>query len=183
MQANPAAAPVAPGALVRSYVAAGTIVTLAIAWLVFTTAGTPALVAPVALVRPMLWLVVLTFVVWFVTLVVRNAAVLRGRVPVDYFKDNQATLSVEQLERPARTFNNLMQVPTLFYVVCLLMLILKNADEAQLVLAWTFVGLRAVHAAVFILVNSVPYRFAVWVSSFITLMVMWYRFAAATALG
>ena len=181
MQAN-ATASAAPhtGSLVRSYAAAGTILTLAIAWLLFTTSGNPAPAAPGALVRPMLGLVVVTFVVWLLTLVVRNAAVIRGLVPVEYFKDNQPAPSVERLERPARTFNNLMQVPTLFYVVCLLMMVGKHADEAQVVLAWTFVLLRAAHAAVYILVNSIPYRFAVWVSSFVTLMVIWYRFAAAT---
>jgi hypothetical protein len=185
MQANAraSAAPRAGGSLVRSYGAAGTILALAVAWLIFTTAGSPAPAAPEALVRPMLGLVVVTFVVWLLTLVVRNAAVIRGLVPVEYFKDNKPSDSVERLERPARTFNNLMQVPTLFYVVCLLMMVTKHSDEAQVVLAWTFVGLRAVHAAVYILVNSIPYRFAVWVSSFITLMVIWYRFAAAAAFG
>ena len=182
MQANAPApvAPVATGSLARSYAAAGTVMALATAWILFTTAGSPAPAAPEALVRPMLALVIVTFVVWLLTLVVRNAAVIRGLVPVEYFKDNKPSDSVERLERPARTFNNLMQVPTLFYVVCLLMLVMKEADEAQVVLAWTFVGLRAIHAAVYILVNSIPYRFAVWVSSFITLLVIWYRFAAAS---
>jgi hypothetical protein len=180
MQAN-AVRSVSPRAasLARSYAAAAAVLLLAIAWILFTTAGRPAPAAPEILLRPMLALVVVTFVVWFLTLVVRNAAVMRGKVPVAYFKDNQPDDSVEKLERPARTFNNLMQVPTLFYVVCLLMLVMKQADQAQVVLAWTFVGLRAVHAAVYILVNSIPYRFSVWVASFITLMVIWYRFAGA----
>lgn len=182
MQSNVSAAPEVGGSLVGSYAAAGSIVAAAVGWAVFTTAAGSARVAPESLVRPVLGMVVLTFLVWLLTLVVRNLAVIRGRLPVEYFKDSQPIDSVEQLERPARTFNNLMQVPTLFYVVCLLMIVLKQADQAQLVLAWTFVGLRAVHAAVYILVNSVPYRFAVWVSSFITLMVVWYRFAAM-ALG
>jgi hypothetical protein len=183
MQANAPATPVAGASLVRSYAAATTILTLAIAWLVFATSGSSAPVAPVALVRPMLGLVALTSVVWLLTFLVRNAAVIRGKVPVDYFKDTQPTLSVEQLERPARTFNNLMQVPTLFYVACLLMIALKQADQAQLTLAWTFVALRALHAVIYILFNSVPYRFAVWTSSFVTLLLIWYRLAAATVFG
>jgi hypothetical protein len=70
-------------------------------------------------------------------------------------------------------------VPTLFYVICLLMLVTRRADEAQEALAWTFVAWRALHAALFITLNSLPYRFASWVSSCITLGVLWYRFAAA----
>jgi hypothetical protein len=104
---------------------------LAIAWMLFTSAGSRAPAAPEMLLRPMLALVVVTFVVWFLTLVVRNAAVMRGKVPVAYFKDNQPDDSVEKLERPARNFNNLMQIPTLFYVVCLLMLVMKQTDKRR----------------------------------------------------
>src|SRR5262249_47318891 len=78
----------------------------------------------------------------------------------------------------ARTFNNLMQAPGLFYVVCLLMLITKRADVAQIELAWTFVVLRVAHAAVYVLVNLVPYRMALWNSSFVALIVLWFRFGA-----
>jgi hypothetical protein len=161
----------------RSYAATAVIFVSVAAWLRVASAGGPVRVEPAALLKPMIALVALTAAVWLTMLVVRNAAVILGRVSVDYFKDYQSEVS-ERIERPARTFNNLMQVPTLFYVLCILMIVLGQTDQAQVTLAWTFVALRALHAIVYMAVNWVPCRFAVWVSSFVTLMMMWYRFAA-----
>src|ERR1044071_3167272 len=98
MQSNASDATLSGGSLLQSYAAVGSIIAAAVAWAAFTTAGSPAPVAPEALVRPMLGMVVLTFVVWLLTLVVRNLAVIRGRLPVEYFKDSQPIDSVELLE-------------------------------------------------------------------------------------
>jgi hypothetical protein len=43
-----------------------------------------------------------------------------------------------------------MQVPTLFYVVCLSMMVTGEIDHAQLLLAWIFVAARLLHAVVYI---------------------------------
>jgi hypothetical protein len=161
----------------RSYIAPSLIFGAITAWLFVVTRGEPAALAPSALVRPMLALFALTAVVWAITLVVRNAAVIRGVVSIRYFVDLETDRPDERLERPARTFDNLMQAPPLFYVVCILMLVTQWSDQAQLTLAWTFVALRAAHAAIYIAVNSVPYRFAAWASSFVVLCLIWYRFA------
>ena len=167
----------------RGYAAAGAIIAAALAWLCWavwrdTTTPIPA----DELVRPMLAQFWLTALVWLVMVLARNAAVLRGKVSVAYFVAYQADVPRERVERPARAFDNLMQVPTLFYVVCLLMLVTGQADAQQLRVAWTFVGLRALHAVLFIALNRVPLRFASWASSCIALGVLWYRFAALYAL-
>jgi hypothetical protein len=72
-----------------------------------------------------------------------------------------------------------MQLPTLFYVVCLLMLALRHIDPAQAALAWLFVSLRALHATLYIFWNRVSFRFALYTAGCITLAVMWARLAAA----
>ena len=82
------------------------------------------------------------------------------------------------VERPARTFNNLMQLPMLFYVACLAILITRECDRAQVLLAWLFVALRVVHSAIYIAWNYVPARFTAWVAGSIALGVLWWRFAA-----
>jgi hypothetical protein len=161
----------------RAYAGPGLIVGSVVAWLVLVTAGSPAPVAPEALIRPMVALFGTTAIVWLAMLLARNTAVIRGRASVRYYADYASNVPDERIERPARTFNNLMQAPTLFYVVCVLMLVTRTADEAQLALAWTFVVLRAVHAIVYISWNYVPYRLAMWLSSCIALGVLWFRFA------
>jgi hypothetical protein len=161
----------------RAYAGPGLVVGSVSAWLVWVTAGSHEPVAPEMLIRPMVALFAVTAIVWLAMLVARNSAVIRGRASVQYYADYASDVPDERIERPARTFNNLMQAPTLFYVVCVLMLVTRTADEAQLALAWTFVVLRAVHAVVYIALNYVPYRLATWLSSCLALGVLWFRFA------
>jgi hypothetical protein len=133
--------------------------------------------APRELIAPMLALVTLTALVWLLMVVARNAAILRGLVSVRYYVDYASHTPREWIERPARAFNNLMQVPTLFYVVCVLGIVTGVADRAQITLAWCYVAARAVHAIIYIGWNFVPFRFGCWAASCIALGVIWFRFA------
>jgi hypothetical protein len=136
---------------------------------------------PTALLGPVVTLFALTALVWLLMVAVRNGAILRGAAHVRYYHAYSSDIPDERIERPARTFNNLMQVPTLFYVVCLLMLVTGVADRAQLLLGWVFAATRAVHAVIYVGLNRVPYRFAAYFAGCITLGVIWVRFAMATS--
>jgi len=175
---------VSRAALLRGYAEAAVLLVVALTGLCWVVWRGPSVSIPAgALVGPMLAHFWLTALVWLVMVVARNAAVLRGKVSVAYFVAFQADVPREHVERPARAFDNLMQVPTLFYVICLLMLVTERADAQQLGVAWAFVVLRALHAALYITLNRVPLRFASWVSSCIALGVLWYRFAPLRALS
>lgn len=130
------------------------------------------------LVQPMIALVGLTGVVWVLMFVYRNVAVARGAAPVDYYQTYGGDAPPEWVERPARTFMNLLEVPVLFYVVCILMLQTEKWDSTQASLAWLFVGTRFVHAFVYIGINYVPLRLVTYAMGCITLAVIWWRFAA-----
>lgn len=159
------------------YLAVSTIITAGV--VAIATVSTRPLVPadPRDFVSPMIAMFALTAAVWLLMVISRNGAVLLGAASVRYFRDYETEPPGEWIERPARTFNNLMQVPTLFYVVMLLMIAFRNADESQLSLAWIYVASRAIHAAIYILFNYVPFRFAVYAVSCITLATMWARFA------
>jgi hypothetical protein len=132
---------------------------------------------PTDIVSPMIAMFALTAAVWLLMVISRNGAVLLGGASLQYFRDYETEPPSEWIERPARAFNNLMQVPTLFYVVMLMMIALHSVDALQLSLAWMYVASRAIHAAIYILFNHVPFRFAVYAVSCITLAIMWARFA------
>jgi hypothetical protein len=166
----------------RGYAAAAGVLGAAVAWLCWVLRGTSPLAPAQGLIRPMVAQFWLTALVWLTMVVTRNVALIRGAASMRYFVAYQKDLPDESIERPARTFNNLMQVPVLFYVVCLLMLVTQHADAAQITLAWTFVGLRALHAALYVALNRVQYRFALYASSCIVVGVLWYRFAASQGL-
>ena len=140
-----------------------------------TQSGAGALVPADALIAPMGPLVGLTALVWLTMVVVRNAAVMSGRISAQHFVHAAGVSHDERIERPARAFNNLFQVPMLFYVACLLMLSRGPVDLAQLELGWMFVAMRVAHAAVYIGWNHLPSRFATWIAGCITLGVIWVR--------
>lgn len=131
-----------------------------------------------SVIAPMASLVALTGAVWLAMVLVRNLTIMRGITSSRYYIDYESHTPAEWVERPARTFNNLLQLPMLFYVACLAILITRQCDRAQLWLAWSFVALRVIHAAIYIGLNHVPSRFTAWVAGSITLGVLWWRLAA-----
>lgn len=152
-------------------VALGSAAMVALAWAPNAAAD------PRALIKAMLAMFALTMLVWIGIPVSRHWAVLMRGASIKYFLDFRTDPPEERLERPARAFNNLMQAPTLFYVLALLMIVTRWADAIQIELAWIFVALRVAHAAIYIGFNHLPSRFASFALSSFALWEMWARFA------
>lgn len=133
---------------------------------------------PEALIQPVVALVGLTALVWCLMVVWRNLAFVRGNASARYFRTFTSDPPAEWVERPARTYMNLLELPVLFYVACALMLITGRFDGAQVALAWVFVLARCVHAFIYIGFNHVPLRFAAFAAGSLALAVLWFRLAA-----
>jgi hypothetical protein len=73
----------------------------------------------------------------------------------------------------ANSFDNQFQLPVLLYVGTLLTLWAGSADWVLAILAWLFVILRVVHAAIHGSDNDVPRRFIVYVAGMVVLMAFW----------
>jgi hypothetical protein len=161
-----------------TYLMIGAVLAAFIAALVAVVRTTPAHIAQGApLIQPVVALVVLTAIVGLMMVVYRNLALIRGTASARYFKAFTADAPAEWVERPARTYMNLLELPVLFYVVCLLMLTTGRFDSVQVSLAWVFVMTRYVHAFIYIGFNHVPLRFAAFLTGVFTLAVIWTRFA------
>jgi hypothetical protein len=168
--------------LTRSYLGVAAVLVPFIVLLVWIRGDTPTPVTDnLALLQPIFLLVLLTVIVLAITAVVRNASIIRGKASMRYYETYGDELPAEWIERPARTYNNLFQVPMLFYVVCLLMMVTEQIDSIQVTLAWLFVATRFAHAFIYIVFNRVPYRFAAFFTGVLTLGVLWGRFASAVA--
>lgn len=72
-------------------------------------------------------------------------------------------------------YHNQLETPVLFYVVILLTLMLLIQDYILVALAWTYVGLRYVHAFIHITYNRVLHRFTVFVFGSLVLFALWLR--------
>lgn len=80
-------------------------------------------------------------------------------------------------------FNNLLQVPLLFYAWCLAAVQLQMIGWTVLLLAWAYVGLRIFHTVIQVTHNRVRQRFFVWVFSNLMLMLLWGMFAVRLMLN
>jgi hypothetical protein len=94
----------------------------------------------------------------------RNVAIVRGAASLRYFQTLAADKPDERVERPARAYMNLLELPVLFYAVCLFMLATGKFDSIQVSLAWVFVMARYAHAFIHIGFNYVPLRFAAFLA-------------------
>jgi hypothetical protein len=65
----------------------------------------------------------------------------------------------EKIQQVSNNVNNLFQVPLLFFMACLFLLILDKVNPLNLFLSWGFVLLRIVHSWVHISENDVNLRF------------------------
>jgi hypothetical protein len=165
-----------------TYLLLGAILAAFIALLVVvvrTTSASAYIVQDAALIPPVVALVVLTAIVWLMMLVYRNVALIRGTASLRYFRAFTDDKPAEWIERPARTYMNLLELPILFYVVCLLMLTTGRFDAVQVSLAWIFVMTRYAHAFIYIGFNYVPLRFVAFLCGVLTLAVIWARFTVS----
>lgn len=72
---------------------------------------------------------------------------------------------------PAHNYTHLLEQPTLFYPIVILLALLGAASQTNIVLAWTYVGLRVVHSVWQIKVNTIPVRASIFfVSSFVLIL-------------
>jgi hypothetical protein len=159
------------------YVAVAVVLTATVVATSIVALGAAAPASPNSLIPPVVSLVALTGAVLLLTAGVRNLAVFRGAASMRYYLDYVSDPPAEKIERPARAFNNLLQMPMIFYVGCALMIAGGAVDSIQVNLAWLYVALRALHAVAYIGWNRLAYRFALFAASFIVLGALWIRFA------
>ncbi len=90
---------------------------------------------------------------------------------------------------PARTtqvancFANQFELPVLFYVLTILVVVTRHADLVFVVLAWVFVITRIVHAYIHTTYNVVMHRGGAYGVGALVLAIMWAIFMVRILLG
>jgi hypothetical protein len=132
-----------------------------------------------AIFYPVAALVGLTFAVLLVIPVARFRAAFRGEVRAKDFRYGESANVPGRVALPNRNLMNLLELPLLFYVVCIALYVTGTVDGLALGLAWAYVGLRAAHSAVHLSYNNVFHRLAVFAASNVVLLAIWIRFLLA----
>ena len=130
---------------------------------------------PEQILEPMIAIAGLTFLVLLRIPVVRIRAAFAGRVSTEDFKLGESPKVPSDVSIPNRNYMNLLELPTLFYPVCLALLALNKVESLDLVLAWVYVALRTTHSIVHLTYNHVVHRLLVFATSNVVLSVMWIR--------
>ena len=128
-----------------------------------------------AVLLPLFVQVILTFVLLLWTERVRVGAIRRGEVHMRDIALREPNWGKRETQI-ANAYHNQLELPVLFFVLTILAWITKQADLLFVILAWVFVLLRVLHAAIHVTSNNVPRRYMAFVAGAIVLMVMWLIF-------
>ena len=126
---------------------------------------------------PFLAMGLLTFIVLGMIPQRRFKAVFAGQVTPDDFALGESPAVPGHVALPNRNYMNLLEVPTLFYAVCLALFVTGTVDSLALGLAWAYVAGRAVHSAIHVTYNRVIHRLILFAVSNVVLMALWLVFA------
>jgi hypothetical protein len=125
---------------------------------------------------PVLALAALTFAVLMFIPLRRFRAVAAGHVTADDFALGESANVPAQVSLPNRNYMNLLELPALFYVVCVVFYVTGQVDALVVNLAWAYVALRAVHSIIHISINNVIARLSLFALSNFVLIALWIIF-------
>ena len=103
----------------------------------------------------------------------RWSAVAKREVDIRYFKSYDSFDEPENLRITSRHLINLLEMPMLFYVVCILVYVTGQSSALLVSLAWAYVAARLVHTFIHLGSNVVLWRFRIFGLSILILATMW----------
>jgi hypothetical protein len=134
------------------------------------------------ILQPMLGMMVLTAIVWFVLYAKRIPAMKKAGAPVQTYTTPDKTIDLlpETVNYPANNFKNLFELPVLFYGLCLLLFVTGRVDMIYVVAAWIFFAFRVLHSVVHCTSNIVMLRFYLYAAAALALWFMLVRVVIAS---
>jgi hypothetical protein len=134
---------------------------------------------PSPILAPLLALVLWSFVMWAWLYATRIPAITKLKIVYDPQRPRSEFMAKlpAEVRWKADNYNNLMEQPTLFYAVALVLAFLGAGGGLNDVLAWTYVALRIAHSLIQATVNLILPRFTVFMLGSIVLLVLSIRAA------
>lgn len=127
------------------------------------------------LIYPMAALVGLTFIVMYLLLILRVKTVRARKISPRYFKLNKGGELPDNVVTVEHNFNNLLELPVLFYTVCILAIILNQSIDYFVIHAWVYVFFRYLHTYIHITYNNIVHRLIAFGLSTVVIFSMWVK--------
>ena len=123
------------------------------------------------LLLPVVALGAWTFVMFGWMYLTRIPAIRRARMRLDPNapRGEQMASLPPSVRWKADNYNHLMELPTVFYAVCLVLALVGQGGGLNAGLAWAYLGIRVVHSLVQVTVNKVMLRWALFMASTLAL--------------
>jgi hypothetical protein len=133
------------------------------------------------LLTPVVALVAWTFVMWLWMYATRLPALRRMKLKLDPTapRGEQMAQLPPEVRWKADNYNHLMEMPTIFYPIAIVLALVSTGPGVDAALAWTYVGLRVVHSVFQATVNRIEIRFVFFALSSLVLMALTVRAALA----
>lgn len=130
--------------------------------------------AHASILQPVVVLLGWTLVMMFWMMATRLPAMRKSGIDLGKLRGTKASdadLALPPaIQWKAHNYNHLMEQPTLFYAVALVLAMIGQGEGFNAILAWTYVGFRILHSIVQAVWNKVSVRFLFFVLSSVALV-------------
>ena len=135
-----------------------------------------------AILLPLFVQVALTFALLFWMGFARVGAIKRKETKMTDIALGQSNWP-SRVQQISNCYHNQFQLPVLFYVLTILVIMTRHADFVFVAMAWLFVLTRLLHAYIHTGSNFVRHRFNAFLLGAVILLAMWVIFAVRMLLG
>lgn len=127
-----------------------------------------------ALAQPVAVLAAWTFVIFFWMYLTRIPAMMKAGIDLKTLRGGTGA-SLDQRLPPevqwkAHNYNHLLEQPTIFYAVALLLIVTGCDSRAAVQLAWGYVALRIAHSLLQATINITRFRFILFFAASLCLL-------------
>lgn len=126
-----------------------------------------------AILYPVFALALWTSLILLLIPITRIRSARRRETVADDFKYGESAAVPPYVSLPNRNYMNLLELPVLFYVVCLILYVTSGASPFLVNMAWAYVALRVLHSVIHLSYNHVLHRLAAFATSNVVLVSLW----------
>ena len=126
-----------------------------------------------AVLLPLLGMIFLTFGVMIWMLKLRYRAIRIDGMNPKYFRLYKGAKVPDYLAKVTQHYENLLEMPILFYVAIILVIVLDITDTFYVILSWLFLVFRIIHTTIHTTSNNVIHRKNAFILSTLVLMALW----------
>jgi hypothetical protein len=137
----------------------------------------PAAVNPIAIFLPVLVVVALSLVA-FIRMGTARAGIAKT-MDMNYYRAHLGAPEPEAARAAVRHYDNLFELPTLFYAACLTAYVLNAVSGWTLIFAWGFVAARLVQSAIHLTYNNPAHRGIAFVVGVVFTFALWINLGLA----